>query len=187
MGRDETANRPAGADTSAGPGMTQPNSQESGGVGRDRMGDAYGQGPESISVVLTVVWQSAMPAKQALARRKFGAEAATSDEAKKFVEENETYQIALSGITPRMVRAPLAKSAILAKTTLASKGKDALHATDILISPSGKVTEAVFVFPKTTAFSLDDKDVEFSTMIGATEVRTKFRLKDMIVNGALQL
>jgi len=186
IGRDDGSSRPAGASASTGPGMMQPNGQESG-VARDRMGDIYSQGTESNSIVLMVVWQSAMPVRQALVRRRFGTEGAGSADAKKFLDEHANYLIAVSGITPQMVRAQLAKSAILEKTTLAAKGKDALHATDILISPSGKVTEAVFVFPKTAVFALEDKEVEFSTQIGAVEVRNKFRLKDMVVNGALQL
>jgi len=49
------------------------------------------------------------------------------------------------------------------------------------------VTEAIFVFPKTVPFTLEDKDVEFSTQLGAVVVRSKFHLKDMVVNGALQI
>ena len=183
VGRDEGASRP-GMNSSTGPGIMQPNGQEG---GHDRMPDASAPGAEANSVVLTVVWQSAMPVKQALARRKFGAEAASSPDAKKFLDENANYLIAVSGITPQLVRPPLAKAGILQRTTLASKGKDTLHATDLLIDASGKVTEAIFVFPKNAAFVLEDKEVEFSTQLGAIAVRNKFRLKDMVVNGALQL
>jgi hypothetical protein len=44
-----------------------------------------------------------------------------------------------------------------------------------------------FVFPKTPAFVLDDKEVEFSTKLGALVVKYKFRLKDMLFNGQLDL
>ena len=187
LGRDEGSSRPPVANSSTGPGMMQPNGQDGAAVGRDRMGDVYAQVAESNSIVLTVVWQSALPVKQALVRRRFSAEGGEAADAKKFLDGNTNYLIAVSGITPQMVRAQLAKSAILEKTTLAAKGKDALHATDILISPTGKVTEAVFVFPKTAAFGLEDKDVEFSTQLGPAMVKNKFHLKDMVVNGALQL
>ncbi|HMD48352.1 MAG TPA: hypothetical protein VKG79_04610 [Bryobacteraceae bacterium] len=184
-GRGESANRPPGMDPTTGPGAMQPNGQEG---GRDRMGDVYSPGAATnSSFVLTVLWESAMPVKQALARRKLGAEAATSPDAKKFLDANDNYLITVSGLTPELVRPPLAKSEILKRTALSAKGKDALHATDIVINPSGKVKEAIFVFPKTTRFTLEDKDVEFSTQLGSVEVKSKFHLKDMVVNGALEL
>jgi hypothetical protein len=45
----------------------------------------------------------------------------------------------------------------------------------------------VFLFPKTVAIDMDDKEVEFSTKLGQTIVKTKFKLKDMVFNGKLDL
>lgn len=170
-------NHPAGMPSATGPGSGQ---------GRDRMGDGDIAGPET-HITFTVLWQSAMPVKQALVRRRFGAEAVGSVDAKKFLDETPGYVIAVSGPISEKDRAPQAKAEILQRTTLSVKGKDSVRATDMVVNPSGKVTEAVFVFPKGTPFTLEDKEVEFSTQFGPVTVKNKFHLKDMVVNGTLQL
>ncbi len=184
-GRQEPGSRPSGMNPATGPGVMAPNGQEGGHDSRGGFPDATTVDRQSIA--LMVVWQSALPVKQALARRRFGAEAVGSVDAKKFLDENPGYLIGISGLAPELLRAAQAKSDILQRTTLSAKGREPLHATDILISPTGKVTEGVFVFPKTTPFTLEDKEVEFSTQLGSGVVKNKFRLKDMVVNGALQL
>jgi hypothetical protein len=183
---ERSGNRPAGMNSPGDTGAMGPSTIGPEGS-RDRSRDAIPSGIETNSVVLTVLWQSAMPVKQALVRRRYGVEGAASVDAKKLLDENVSYLISLSGFTPEMARASQQKSEILARTTLSAKGKEPVHPTDILVSPSGKVTEAIFVFPKTVPFTLEDKDVEFSTQLGAVVVRSKFHLKDMVVNGALQI
>lgn len=143
--------------------------------------------PSGQSVTLLIRWQSALPVKQALARRKFAAEAETSPEAQKFLNEDAGYLISLSGLSPSVGRIPQTKVSLLQGTVLSAKGKESLHPTDIQMSPPGKTVEAIFVFPKTTPFTLDDKEVEFSTQLGTLAVRYKFRLKDMVLNGKLEL
>lgn len=183
VGNPNAAN-PNAANPATGPSVMMPGGQEG---GRDRIGDSIPSGSETPSTNLVVLWQSALPVKQALVRRRFGAEGATSSDAKKFLDENTNYLIGVSGLTPVLTRAAQAKSEILQRTTLSAKGKEPLHPIDILVSPAGKVTEAVFVFPKTTVFTIEDKDVEFSTELGGVAVKNKFRLKDMVIAGGLQL
>jgi hypothetical protein len=51
----------------------------------------------------------------------------------------------------------------------------------------GRATEVLFAFPKTTPITEDDKEVEFNVKIGDFSIRQKFRLKDMVVKGKLDL
>jgi len=44
-----------------------------------------------------------------------------------------------------------------------------------------------FHFPKQTPFTLDDKDVDFTAKFGKLVIRQSFRLKDMVINGKLEL
>ncbi len=44
-----------------------------------------------------------------------------------------------------------------------------------------------FYFSRKTEISMDDKEVEFSTKVGATEIKAKFTLKDMRYRGKLAL
>ncbi|MBZ5606628.1 MAG: hypothetical protein LAP38_00080 [Acidobacteriia bacterium] len=184
FGGDDAAPARPGGDDLAGPGGGAP-----GGNIASR-GDIGGGGGQAVpSLQLTVRWQSAMPMKQALVRRRFGAEAATSPDAKKFLDDNAVYLIALAGLPAAMARfnSPEIKSAMKEKTTLTAKDKPPLHPVDVGVGPPGQQVEIFFVFPKTTEFTLDDKEIEFATSLGAIAVKQKFRLKDMLVNGTLQL
>ena len=179
LGVDEPP-RPGGSGQEQGAGIV--------GASRGEGGDARGY-QALPSLVLTIRWQSALPVKQALARRKYGSEAATSPEAKKFLEENPGYLISLSGLpaTTAAANVPQAKAAIKEQTTLSVKGKGAVQPTEIVVGPPGKQMDVFFVFPKTTAFTLDDKEVEFATQLGPMKVKYKFHLKDMVLNGNLEL
>jgi hypothetical protein len=176
---DPMGNRPATLGSSTGPGVMAP------GGGPRGAPDGGGQiGGDVHSVMLTVRWQSALPVRQAIARRKYGAEATTSPDAKKLLDDNSAYLIAISGLPPTYT--PQLKAAILSETSLSSKGKD-LRPSDVLLPPSGKFADTIFVFQKTTPFTADDKDVEFSTKFGALNIKCKFRLKDLLFSGDLAL
>jgi hypothetical protein len=179
LGADEPP-RPSGSGQEPGAGISGGSRGE---------GDARGGYQAPPSLLLTIRWQSALPVKQALVRHKYGSEAATSPEAKKFLEENPGYLISLSGLPPTTAAAnvPPAKAAIKEQTTLTVKGKGAVQPTEIVVGSPGKQMDVFFVFPKTTAFTLDDKEVEFATQLGPIKVKYKFHLKDMVLNGNLEL
>jgi hypothetical protein len=44
-----------------------------------------------------------------------------------------------------------------------------------------------FYFSRNSEISMDDKEVDFSTKVGATEIKAKFTLKDMRYHGKLAL
>jgi hypothetical protein len=183
FGGDDSPPRPGGADQMPGGGVGTPG------------GNVPSRGTENMdtqtasSMPLTVVWESALPVKLALARRKYGAEADTSPEAKKYLEEDRGYLIAVAGLPEALVQAGTArgKPALLQQTSLSVKGQPPVHPSDVEVEPPGKTSEVVFTFPKTTSFRSDDKDVEFSTQFGAVAVRYRFHLKDMLYQGKLEL
>ncbi len=48
--------------------------------------------------------------------------------------------------------------------------------------------EVLFVFPRTTPFTVDDQEVEFATKLGRCRaLKYKFKLKDMVYNGKLEM
>jgi hypothetical protein len=142
-----------------------------------------------VTLMLTVSWRTALPVRQAVAKAKYGDEAATSPEAKKLVEgDQKYYAILLSGLPGRSVRTDeKTKDSLIQNTTLSVKGKDPILAFDVQSGASDQKPVLVFLFPKTVPFSVDDKDVEFSTRLGPLVVRQKFHLKDMVFNGKLEL
>lgn len=151
-------------------------------------GDVPVAGPLSVNVLLR--WQTALPVKQALARIKFGKEVANSADAKTFLEQQETtYLIVVSGVPPMMMAGPQEqlKSALKSQTALSVKGKGILAPSEVQITPNNKLVDVYLSFPRIAPLTLDDKEVEFSTRIGPSAVRSKFRLKDMVFNGMLEL
>lgn len=141
------------------------------------------------SMTLTVSWRTALAVREAVAKEKFGAEAATSADAKKMVEEEQKfYGIMVGGLPARALRGDeKMKESLLQNTTLTVKGKDPIQATDVKTGGNEQRAVVVFIFPKTAPFSLDDRDVEFATRLGPIVVRQKFHLKDMTLNGKLDL
>ncbi len=47
--------------------------------------------------------------------------------------------------------------------------------------------DVLFVFPRTRPFTIDDQEVTFATKLGISGVKLKFKLKDMVVDGKLEL
>jgi hypothetical protein len=171
-----------------GPGAPGAGAPE-GGRGRGGpAGDVPIAGPSSVNVV--VRWQTALPVKQALARQKFGKEVANSADAKTFLDHQETtYVVEVSGVPSMMMAGPPERlqSGLQRQTALNVKGKGTLTPSEVQITPNNRMVDVYFSFPRAAALSLDDKEVEFSTRIGPAALRTKFRLKDMVFNGQLEL
>ena len=153
------------------------------GAGRERPG-----GGQSATVTLHVRWLSALPVRQALVISRLGREQLDSEQARKFLQQNPGYYVvAIVGIPPQMAAgisderlAAMAKDA-----TLLRKGKNPITAES-----AQKLTDEpgfAFLFPKTGAIRDDDKEVEFVSRLGALELKSKFKLKDMMFGGKLEL
>jgi hypothetical protein len=141
------------------------------------------------SVTLIVRWVSALPVKQALVRMNFKGDAANSDQVKKSLDMVEPdYVVVVSGLNRAMVRGSTdeLKQTMMAATELVIKGKEPIKPTDFKIIGQGRV-DAVFEFPKTNPITEDDKEVEFQSKVGTITIRQRFRLKDMMFNGKLEL
>jgi hypothetical protein len=177
----------AGAGDSGAPG---PLSERGGGRGGGGGGAPVGGPPPGAgggSANIVARWQTALPVKQAFVRLKFGAEAATSPDAKKMLERVETtYAIVLSGPFATLMRAgspESLKKGIMEASSLSAKGKDEVKPTDV---ENGQ-KDMLFTFPRSVTFTVDDKEVEFSTKLGEIAVKYRFKLKDMVYNGKLEM
>jgi hypothetical protein len=137
--------------------------------------------------MIAVRWQSALPVKQAFVRLKYGTQAATSDDAKKILEREETdYEIVLTGPFRALIRSGSPEAvgkAIMGATSLSLKGKDDVRPSGLQVGAN----DILLTFPRTTAFTADDREVEFSTKLGDVALKYKFKLKDMMFNGKLEM
>jgi hypothetical protein len=134
-----------------------------------------GNGGDVLAFHTIVRWQSALPVKQALVRLKPGG-------GNLLHPDDSNYVIALSGVPRNLAARDDARQA-----ALSVKGKTPLRPSDTQFAPHDNLVDVLFVFPKTTPFTLDDKEVEFSTRIGPYSVKCKFRLKDLVYQGKLEL
>ena len=143
--------------------------------------------------------------KQALVRGKFGVEAATAAEAKALLANEEAYYVIAVEKLPRMgmgrpgaegkgaegkgaegglerMRQMMARS-----TSLVRKGKEPIKPDDVKMATLEKTMTVYFIFPRTEAITLEDKEVEFHTKLGPLEIKRKFKLQDMVFAGKLAL
>ncbi len=159
-----------------------------GGGGSEFGPGAQGSGAPTLDVVAR--WQSALPIRQALVRLKFGAEADKSAEASKLLQEEERpYEIVLSGPMGMFLRGQPADSAkaLSEVSFLSSKRTGEIKAVQIQVGKPGKTMDVLFAFPRSMPFTADDKEVEFITKLGTSTLKYKFKLKDMVVNGKLEM
>jgi len=159
-----------------------------GGGGNGPQGGGGGFTPPSLEIQAII--ESALPVRQALVRRKFGAEAGKSEDARKILnEEPKSYEIVLSGPLGMFVMGPpdqVSKN-LTEVTSLSSAKSGAIKPEKIEVSKPGRTMEVLFVFPRTMPFTVEDQEVEFATKLGKSNLRYKFRLKDMVVNGKLEM
>src|SRR5688572_12945399 len=156
-----------------------------GGAARDGGGGEF-QGVRRITV--TVAWVSALPIRQAVARRWIGLDAPVpTDQQRQLSEDEPFYVVAVVGLPIRVVQGGTIDE-VRDKTALRSGRKDPIKPEDIRVFPDGDQSVRVeFVFPKTNAIALDDKDVEFVTKMGNADITKKFGLADMMVRDRLAL
>jgi hypothetical protein len=165
---------------------------DSAGGGRRGNGGGPGYPSEAAggasSMMVRVRWQSAMPVRQAIVLTQLGPEKADSDQAKKFLNQvSNEYVVAVVGLPPALDRVPEEQLNELAKgAALQRKDKDPIPAGAVQRIPGEKGSVAFF-FPKTSAITLEDKEVEFVSKVARIEVRRKFKLKDMVVGDKLEL
>ena len=137
------------------------------------------------SLTLTVRWHSALPIKQAIAKTRFGDEVATSPEAAKLLAHVETnYIVGISGFPLQMVRAN--PSQLKSAAMLNIKGKDSIQAVDVKGDREGERANLYLFFPR-GEIKAEDGDVEVVLKLGPMEIKRKFKLKDMVYDGKLEI
>ena len=159
-----------------------------GGGGGGRSSDGGGGEFNGVRrITATVAWISALPVRQAIARRRAGVDAPVLPDDKRLPEDEPFYVVAVAGLPIRVVQGGTVDE-VRDKTALKSKRKEPIKPADIRVVPDGNQSVRVeFVFPKSIAIALDDKEIEFVTKMGAADIARKFTLADMTVRGRLAL
>jgi hypothetical protein len=160
---------------------------ESGGFGPQGRGgsDNVGNlGPMPMRVRVTISWRSALPVKQALVRGQAGLNGEVSAENNEFLTRDERfYVLGVTNVPMPFRRTPL--EAIKADSFLRRDRKPAIPADDVTFQQGGSVL--LIAFPRSDDLAVDDRQVEFVTKLGDFSIKWKFRLKDMVFQGKLEL
>jgi hypothetical protein len=145
-----------------------------------------------VPMTVVVRWESAKPVQEAKKRL-----APANSDSKPAVPFENHYVVSVTGL-----RAPAGRSSrdqdqdsgssqvrdqLMSTTQLVAKGRAILSPDDIKFNMRNGENEILFLFPKTTALSLDDKEVTFHAMINRLKVENKFNLKKMTRNKKLEL
>ena len=149
-----------------------------------------GGGGSAPAVVATLRWQSALPVKQALVKRRFGAEASTSPQARQIIENEEPhYVLVLDNLPAGLARMDMArlKERLKATVALNRKGQEPLRPAIVETGTKEKSVVIFFLFPKASPIRVEDKEVEFEARVGPLEFKRKFKLQEMIFDGKLAL
>ena len=163
-----------------------------GGLGRGGGGGGGGfeGGGEVPTMTIQIRWHTALPVRQALARSRFGAEAGTSPEAAKMLAGEQTqYVVGIAGLPAQMLRGnpDVLKQAIQLKI----KDKPPIMPSQISGDRGeGGRANLYVIFPKgngSPVIQLEDNEIEFVAKLGPIEIKRKFRLKDMVFDGKLEL
>jgi len=156
-----------------------------GGGGRGGGGGAEGFGPGPVRVRLTISWRSALPLKQAMARQQAGKDGTMPPETEAALgREEELYVVAIQGLPPQYTQSGPTHTI---DAFLHRDGKPDIPAARGASQPARGGAILLVGFPRTDPITLADGDVEFEVKIGALSVKKKFKLKDMVFHGRLEL
>ena len=146
--------------------------------------------PMAPSISVLIRWHTALPIKQAVAKMRFGSEAATAPQAKQMLENRENaYIVGVIGLPMMVLRGDANK--LKEAAHLNRKDKEPIMAVDVQAErdPATSRANLYLVFPRVpgSMIEADDKDVEVELKLGRMDIKRKFKLKDMMYEGKLEL
>ncbi|MBI1357505.1 MAG: hypothetical protein GC160_24455 [Acidobacteria bacterium] len=137
---------------------------------------------------VVVRWSSALPMRQAALRLLDGApEAERRVAAEQLARQPDYYVISLTSLPAAGAWLAENPEKLRQACRLTRKGKPSIRAREIQITPHPGAPGVILYFPRDEDISLDDKTVQFEMTPGEVDVEAKFKLKDMLYRGRLEL
>jgi hypothetical protein len=160
-----------------------------GGVAGDGAGNLGGgsfvASPDRTPIV--VRWTSALPVRQALVRERLTSGDTLGPKPPHLDAVDPFHVIAVVGLP--FTQDVGQRSELQAATWLKRKdrARPPIQAVSVSFEYERELLTIIFSFSKDDPIRESDQEIEFETKLAQTEVKTKFKLKDMIVNGQLML
>ena len=139
-----------------------------------------------------ISWVSALPMKQAMVRyAQLQRQPLDVIQVERFLNAPDSFiRINVTTNNPELLLSTL-KEKILKETYLETKTKKRLPLLDYLPPTRENRRVALFIFPREEdgkpLLTLEDKEVTFHTRLDNLTLKCKFKLKDMVVNGKLEI
>ncbi len=161
--------------------------------GSSRGGSSSGGSGSTEPVPATDVifrWHTALPIKQAVARARYGDEVASSAEAAKILNRHETqYIVGVIGIPARAVTA--GPGQLKEGAQIAIENHPPIQAAKVIPDQDAGVVDLYLYFPKELTgghvITPDDGEVEVVVKLDSRTLKRKFKLKDMLYDGKLEM
>jgi len=127
--------------------------------------------------------------RQAVVRAVIGRDAPVPADGRDFLAEDDPfYTVAVVGLPAPFALLGRAIDGVKAETMLKRRNRPPVAADEVVLERDDQSIRVLFRFRRTDAITLDDRDVEFVTRLGpVTEIKKKFRLRDMQLGGRLVL
>ncbi len=146
-----------------------------GGVGRLPRGSVP-------KIPVLVRWDSALPVREALLQSHARD---LRDSENTLAKPEKDYIITLIGLLPAHNGSPQIAQGLINAARLMPQNRKSIAPEDVRIDESTGTIQ--LFFPRTAPITLDDKEVVFTTVFGSMKIIQRFRLKDMLYRGKLEL
>jgi hypothetical protein len=167
-----------------------------GGRGRGGGGGGGGRGGQrgnttgaagNPQITLTISWRSAMPLRKAIVKSRIGTSSEVPAELLQALSQGpQDYVVVVGSLPVRLAK--LVQDPVRLNRSYLKIGKRApIVPKSVEFQTRPQNFDVFFVFSKDEPITLDDKEVELDLLLGPTEAKRKFTLKDMVYNGKLEL
>ena len=148
--------------------------------------------PSSVrtEIYITTRWASALPVRQAMALHQFGAAGLDSERALELLNRDDSdYIIDVAGFPTTLIRQGAARfeQELMKTVRLEMEGHRAVRATSVTVPEHGMYLIATLRFPRYSELSSKNAWIEVNAESGPLKVRERFKLKDMMYAGRLEL
>jgi hypothetical protein len=108
-------------------------------------------------------------------------------DAKEFLGTADSqYIVIVEGMPQNFARQAMADLAKVKKSVL-KVGKREIALTDVKAGQNGRNVDFILFFSKADPIKVEENEVEVIAKLGIFDVKKKFKLKEMVVNGKLEL
>ena len=146
-------------------------------------------GPAFSAPKVTVRWESAQPLRDVASREQIAPRLANLEELSREFYVITALNLPIVGPGQQSHNIPVDQIQARLKqvTSLQRKGKEPIAPARVEILPATEGPMVAFLFPRSENIIPEDKEVTFESAPGPFEVKTKFKLKDMLYQGQLAL